>query len=120
MRALLLVPAALLLLCAAALHAQGAAPAQAAPLQWGPAPASFPAGAKMAVVSGDPSKAGTFTIQLAMPDGYRIPPHWHSGEENVTVLKGKFLIGTGETLPCHGSATHQLNLGAVASNIDQT
>src|SRR2546425_5338844 len=75
MRVLSLVPAGLLLFCAPALQAQGAPAAQATPLQWGPAPASFPAGAKMAVVSGDPSQAGPFTIPLAMPDGYRIPPH---------------------------------------------
>ena len=100
MRALPVVPAALLLLCAAALHAQGtpATPgAPAAPLQWGPAPAAFPAGAKMTVVSGDPSKAGSFTIQLAMPDGYRIPPHFHPTDEAVEVKQGTFLFGMGDT-----------------------
>src|SRR5689334_25428401 len=52
-----------------------AKPAAAAPaLQWGPAPAVFPAGAQLAVVSGDPSKAGKFVIQLKMPDGYKIAP----------------------------------------------
>ena len=99
MHALLLIPAALLLLCATALHAQGAAApaAQAAPLQWGPAPAAFPPGAKMAVVSGDPSKPGPFTIQLSMPDGYRIPPHFHPTDEGVEVKEGMFLFGTGDT-----------------------
>lgn len=99
MRALLVIPAALLLLCATALHAQGAAApaAQAAPLQWGPAPAAFPAGAKMAVVSGDPSKPGSFTIQLSMPDGYRIPPHFHPTDEAVEVKEGTFLFGMGDT-----------------------
>ena len=97
MRVLSLVPAGLLLFCAPALQAQGAPAAQATPLQWGPAPASFPAGAKMAVVSGDPSKAGPFTIQLAMPDGYRIPPHFHPTDETVEVKSGTFLFGSGDT-----------------------
>ncbi|MBP2648369.1 MAG: anti-ECFsigma factor, ChrR [Gemmatimonadetes bacterium] len=72
--------------------------AQAAPaLKWGPAPAVFPAGAQMAVVSGDPGKAAPFVIELSMPSGYRIPPHFHPTDEKVTVDKGTFLVGMGET-----------------------
>ena len=41
----------------------------------------------MAVVSGDPSKPGLFTIRLSMPDGYRIPPHFHPTDEAVEVTK---------------------------------
>ena len=67
-------------------------------LTWGPAPAVFPAGAKMAVVSGDPGKDEMFTIQLSMPDGYRIPPHSHPTDEDVKVLKGTLLVGMGDTL----------------------
>ena len=37
-------------------------------------------------------------IRAKMPDGYKVPPHWHPGDENVTVLKGKLLIGKGEKL----------------------
>jgi quercetin dioxygenase-like cupin family protein len=51
----------------------------------------------MAVVSGDPGKAGPFTIQLSMPDGYKIKPHTHPTDENVTVVKGTFLVGMGDT-----------------------
>ena len=43
--------------------------------QAGTAPAAFPAGAQMAVVSGDPSKPGPFVVELSMPDGYKIKPH---------------------------------------------
>ena len=75
--------------------------AQAAPaapaLKWGPAPAVFPAGAQMAVVSGDPGKAGPFVIELSMPSGYRIQPHTHPTDETVTVVKGTFLVGMGNT-----------------------
>ena len=93
-----LAPFSLLLLCAPALRAQGVPAAPAAPLQWGPAPAAFPAGAHMAVVSGDPSKAGMFTIQLAMPDGYAIPAHFHPTDETVEVRTGTFLYGMGDKL----------------------
>jgi mannose-6-phosphate isomerase-like protein (cupin superfamily) len=74
-------------------HAQ-----KAAKLAWGPAPAVFPSGAKMAVVSGDPTKAGPFTAQLSMPSGYRIPPHWHPTDEHVVVKRGTLLIGMGDTM----------------------
>ena len=66
-------------------------------LQWGPAPPVLPAGAKLAVLQGDPGAAGEFTLRLAMPDGYRIPPHWHPTDENVTVIQGTFHAGMGET-----------------------
>jgi hypothetical protein len=31
-----------------------------------------------------------------MPDGYKIPPHWHPTDENVTVLSGKLGAGMGD------------------------
>jgi mannose-6-phosphate isomerase-like protein (cupin superfamily) len=70
----------------------------AAPLKWGPAPAVFPHGAKMAVVSGDPAKSGSFTADLALPSGYRIPPHWHPTDEHVAVKQGTLLVGMGDTM----------------------
>jgi quercetin dioxygenase-like cupin family protein len=86
-----------ILLGLGAVVAYGQAPAKAADLKWGPAPAALPAGAKMAVVSGDPGTAGPFTIQLSMPDGYKIKPHSHPTAENVTVVEGTFLVGMGDT-----------------------
>lgn len=85
------------LLVAAGLSAQGAPAGKAPVLQWGPAPAVFPKGATMAVVSGDPTKAGQFTVQLKFPDGYRIPPHFHPAAEAVEVKQGTFLFGMGDT-----------------------
>jgi mannose-6-phosphate isomerase-like protein (cupin superfamily) len=72
------------------------AAAQGTELKWGPAPAIFPAGAKMAVLSGDPSKPAEFTVRLDMPDGYTIAPHWHPTDEHVTVIRGTFLVGMGD------------------------
>jgi quercetin dioxygenase-like cupin family protein len=94
MRALLLSPC--LLLWAVALQAQGASAHAKSTLTWGPAPAVFPTGAQMAVVSGDPSKAAPFTVELSMPNGYKIPPHFHPTDETVTVKKGTFLVGMGD------------------------
>jgi quercetin dioxygenase-like cupin family protein len=64
---------------------------------WGPAPAMLPAGAKVAVLDGDPTKPGLFTMRLSVPDGYRIPPHFHPVDKHVTVISGKFQVGTGDT-----------------------
>ena len=55
---------------------------------WGPAPASLPAGAQAAILEGDPTKDGPFTLRLRLPDGYRLPPHYHPVVEHVTVVQG--------------------------------
>jgi quercetin dioxygenase-like cupin family protein len=67
-------------------------------LKWGPAPAIFPKGAQMAVLSGDPGKAGVFVIRLKMPAGYKIPAHHHPTDEYVTVITGDFSLGMGDKL----------------------
>jgi hypothetical protein len=89
-----------LLSCAAIAAASLATPAWAMHgaegLQWGDAPPTLPKGAKLAVLQGDPSKPGPFVIRLQTPAGYRVPPHWHSQAENVTVMSGTFLLGMGE------------------------
>jgi hypothetical protein len=55
-------------------------------------------GTEMAVVSGDPDKDGEpYVIRIRQVDGAKVPPHWHPGDESVTVLKGTFLVGMGET-----------------------
>lgn len=75
-----------------------AAQAEAAPtsLQWAPAPSLLPPGALIAVVSGHPAGPGQSTIELAMPDGYRMPPHSHPTDERVEVKQGTLLIGMGD------------------------
>ena len=72
--------------------------AQAPALAWGPAPAVFAPGAKMAVLQGDPSKSALYTVRLDMPDGYRIAPHWHPIDELVTVISGTFVVGLGDSV----------------------
>lgn len=65
-------------------------------LQWKPNPI-LPPGAHSTLLSGDPTKEGSlFVIRIKMPDGFKVPPHWHPSDENVTVLQGTLLIGLGE------------------------
>lgn len=65
-------------------------------LNWGPAPAVLPAGAKLAVLEGNPMQPGPYTMRLEMPDGYKIQPHHHHAREHVTVISGQFLVGMGD------------------------
>ncbi|PYP80413.1 MAG: hypothetical protein DMD35_04715 [Gemmatimonadetes bacterium] len=76
----------------------GTSQAQKAKLTWGPAPPFLPSGAKFALVSGDPGKTGPFEIELSMPNGYTIPPHWHPTDENVAVKSGEFRFGMGDKI----------------------
>jgi quercetin dioxygenase-like cupin family protein len=65
-------------------------------MKWGPGPPSLPAGAELAVLSGDPSKAGSaFTVRAKFPAGYKVPPHWHPTDENVVVISGTMMFGLG-------------------------
>lgn len=65
-------------------------------IKWGPAPPSIPPGAEAAVLYGDPSKDGLFSLRLKLPKGYLIPPHTHPKPEIVTVITGTFRLGMGE------------------------
>ena len=71
-------------------------------VKWGPAPAGLPPGAQAAVLVGDPKKPGPFVIRAKLPDGYKVPPHWHSGDENITVISGTFLMGAGDKFEAKG------------------
>lgn len=108
-----LTVAALAGLSLPSVHARAQAPA----LNWGPAPAVFPAGARMAVLQGNPAKAEPFTVRLDMPNGYTIAPHFHPTDENITVMSGTFRVGMGDkidpvnmrTLPAGGFVTAGAN-----------
>jgi len=68
----------------------------AANLKWQDGPASFEAGARMAVLEGNPAEPGIFTMRIWLPDGFRIAPHWHPNPERVTVVSGTFRLGAGD------------------------
>ncbi|HUL88751.1 MAG TPA: cupin domain-containing protein [Pseudolabrys sp.] len=65
-------------------------------LKWGPPPPGLPPGAHVAVVAGDPSKDGPYVVRAKLPSGYKILPHTHPTDENVTVLSGTFHIAMGD------------------------
>ena len=75
-------------------------PAAALPaaIAWAPAPPVLPAGAQIAVLSGNPSEEGPFVLRLKLPGGYEVPAHTHSGDELITVISGEFNVGHGEKL----------------------
>jgi quercetin dioxygenase-like cupin family protein len=68
-----------------------------ASLQW-TVPPVLPPGALIAVVRGDPTLPGEFTLLVSMPDGYRLPPHFHPSHEHVEVREGTLLVGIGDVL----------------------
>jgi quercetin dioxygenase-like cupin family protein len=82
----------------------------AADIKWKDGPPSLPAGAKMAILEGDPAKEGPFTFRVLLPDGFKVPPHTHPGAEHVTVISGTFYLGMGEKFD--QSAGHQMSAGA--------
>lgn len=90
---------AILLLVSApfAASAMDITPAPAA-VKWGAGPPALPPGAQLAVISGDPGKAGPYVLRAKLPAGYTVPPHTHPTDENVTVLSGTFHIAMGDKL----------------------
>jgi quercetin dioxygenase-like cupin family protein len=78
-------------------------------LKWGPAPPVLPKGAQMAVMHGDPGKKGNFAMRVKMPDGYKIAAHWHSNDEELTILSGTFLLSMGDKA---GENEHTLTAGS--------
>jgi anti-sigma factor ChrR (cupin superfamily) len=82
----------------AAKAASASGPVIATPdnLKWGDPPPFLEPGAQVAILSGNPNAAGPFALRLKMPDGYKIMPHWHPTQENVTVLSGEFHVGMGD------------------------
>jgi len=95
-----------------------APPAEAAPahvmltpgaIKWQPFPPGG-AGAKLAVLSGDPEKSGPFVIRVRQPAGGKIQPHWHPKDEHVTVIKGTIFFGMGEKL--HKRGAHEFPAGS--------
>ena len=65
-------------------------------IKWGDAPPTLPKGAKIAVLQGDPGKAAPFVIRLMAPTGYKVAPHWHTQDEQLTVISGMLYIGLGD------------------------
>ena len=61
------------------------------------------------MLHGDPAKKADFTLRMKVPDGYKIPPHWHTQDEQLTVLSGTFVMHMGDTMD---APAHSLEAGA--------
>jgi quercetin dioxygenase-like cupin family protein len=75
---------------------------KASDIAFHPAP-GFPKGAQIVILRGDLSKAEPYTIRFKLPDGFVIPSHWHSTDEEVTVLSGTLNVGMGDTVDKNNS-----------------
>src|SRR6266568_3853809 len=97
-----------------AMHEMASQPALLTPanMKWMAAPAEtgMPSVVQMTVLSGDPSKAGMFSIRLKIPDGGKVMPHWHPTDEHITVLQGTFAAGMGDKLET--TALHDFPTGS--------
>ena len=58
--------------------------------------AAFPAPARLAVVVGEPSQPGPYTIRVKVPSGVKLMPHRHPEDRVYTVMSGVFYIGLGD------------------------
>lgn len=82
--------------------------------QWGPAPPMLPAGAQIAVLSGDPGKPVPYAVRLRFPAHYRIAPHSHPTDENVVLVSGALTFGMGEKLDPNAAGNKTLGGGGYA------
>jgi quercetin dioxygenase-like cupin family protein len=67
-----------------------------AEIQWKDGPPSLPKGVMMAVLEGDPTQPGMFTLRFKFPDGFQVKPHWHTQTEHATVISGVLHLGMGD------------------------
>ena len=64
-------------------------------IDWKPF-AAFPPSARLAVVVGDPTKAGPYVIRVKVPSGVKLMPHKHREDRVYTIISGVFYIGLGD------------------------
>jgi quercetin dioxygenase-like cupin family protein len=94
----LLLLGALIALAGSALAQEAMKAATVTPdaLVWKDNPA-LPKGAQVAILVGDPTKAGEVVVQrVKLPANYQVPPHTHPYAETVTLLSGSVGFGMGE------------------------
>jgi quercetin dioxygenase-like cupin family protein len=67
---------------------------------------SLPKGTQIAVLLGDPAKAGdSVVVRVKLPPNYKIPPHTHPYAEVVTVMSGSINFSMGEKFDATKGAT---------------
>jgi quercetin dioxygenase-like cupin family protein len=58
--------------------------------------AAFPPAVRLAVIVGQPSEPGPYTIRVKAPHGAKLMPHKHPEDRVYTVISGVFYIGLGD------------------------
>jgi hypothetical protein len=107
------VSGCMLLIATAAVGADAGAKAtflDPSQVKYGDAPPVLPKGAQVAVLQGDPFKPGPFVMRLKVPANYKIAPHWHSKDENLTVVSGTFYLAEGDK--ADAKHAHAMKVGA--------
>ena len=114
--AMFLATAVLATVSAATLQADDMASVvtSASEAKWGPAPPFIPAGAKLAVLSGNPTGSGAYAVRLRFPANYAIAAHSHPTDENVVVTAGALTFGMGYKLAKGVAGNKTLAVGGYA------
>lgn len=50
------------------------------------------------ILFGDPAKAGIYVVRYRFPPGMHSNPHYHSQDRQITVIKGTWCMGTGDSV----------------------
>jgi hypothetical protein len=58
--------------------------------------AAFPSSVRLAVIVGQPSQAGPYTIRVRVPHSVKLMPHRYPEDRVYTVISGVFYIGLGD------------------------
>ena len=58
--------------------------------------AAFPPTVRLAVIVGEPTEPGPYTIRVKVPHGVKLLPHRHPEDRVYTVISGVFYIGLGD------------------------
>ncbi len=82
-------------------------------IQWKPIP-NLPKGAYVAILEGNPSNLGPFTIREKIPPHFKLLSHYHTTAEHVTVLSGVFYTNGGDHFTKIGG--HRLTAGSYSVN----
>ena len=64
-------------------------------IEWKAFPA-FPPPARLAVMVGQPSEKGPYTVRVKLPHDVKLMPHKHPEDRVYTVISGVFYIGLGD------------------------
>ena len=53
---------------------------------------------RVGCITGNPGQEGPFVLRIKAPAGYKVPPHVHPADENVTVISGTVNLGMGDKI----------------------